>query len=370
MKRTALLLSLLILGSTLGMAQNLYPILKKNKWGYMNNKGQLVIDYKYDLAQNFHEGYASVALGNMPCLIDVNEKRVIDTGIYQYVGTYSEGMVSVLDYKFNRFYLNNKGKVVLSLPKEIYDARSFSNGLARVGKKIDIVQNKFGFDISNLGYKFAYIRKDGSYATEFIFDDGDDMDAGMARFLQGKLFGLLDSNGAIILPATYDFISSFNEEIAAVNKTGKFGYINKKGQEIIAPQFTYAKEFNEGLAAVEVEGKFGFIDPSGSLVIPAQYLDIRPFSEGRAAVYLQTKWAFIDAKGNYIYQPYFEEAGYFNEGICPVKLKGKWGAIDKEGHVLVPFEFENIGIFEDGIAEVIYKSINLYVNSRGEILPK
>ena len=50
--------------------------------------------------------------------------------------------------------------------------------------------------------------------------------------------------------------------------------------------------------------------------------------------------------------------------------KGKWGAIDKEGKVLVPFEFQSIGVFEDGIAEVIYKSINLYVNRRGEILPK
>jgi hypothetical protein len=26
-----------------------------------------------------------------------------------------------------------------------------------------------------LGYKFAYLRKDGSFATDFIFDDGDDI---------------------------------------------------------------------------------------------------------------------------------------------------------------------------------------------------
>jgi hypothetical protein len=56
--------------------------------------------------------------------------------------------------------------------------------------------------------------------------------------------------------------------------------------------------------------------------------------------------------------------------LCAVKVKGKWGAIDKEGKVKVPFEFQSIGVFEDGIAEVIYKSINLYVNSSGEILPK
>jgi len=370
MKRTILLLVTLVGMQAILEAQNLYPILKKDKWGYMDGDGSLVIDFKYDLAQNFHEGFASVALGNMPCLIDVKEKRIIDTGIYQFIGTFSEGLVPVMDYKYKRYYMDAKGKVALSLPKEIYDSRSFYNGLARVGKKVDIVQNKFGFDISNLGYKFAYVRKDGSMATEFIFDDADDLDNGFARFLQGTKFGLLNQNAEVILTPTYEFISSFNEGYAVVNKMGKFGFINTKGQLVLDATFTYAKEFNGGLAAVEVDGKFGFIDTTGTLVVPALYDDVRPFAEGRAGVLYQGKWAFVDAKGNYIYQPYFQEVTYFNEGICSVKLKGKWGAIDKDGRILVPFEFENIGIFEDGIAEVIFKSVNLYVNRRGEILPK
>lgn len=360
-----------MLGMSLQVAaQNLYPILKKNKWGYMNNEGKIVIDFKYDLAQNFNEGFASVALGNMPCLIDKNEKRVIDTGIYQFIGTYSEGLVPVMDYKFRRFYLNQEGKVVLSLPKEIYDSRSFYKGLAKVGIKVDVVQNKFGFDISNLGYKFAYMRKDGSYATDFIFDDGDDFEQGIARFMQGTKFGLINEKAEIIIPAEYEFISNFNEGSAAVNKMGKFGFINEKGELIIPATYTYAKSFNEGLAAVEVNGKYGFIDANNTQVIQPLYDDIRPFAEGRAGVLYQGKWAIIDSKGNYIYQPYFEDMSYYNEGICAVKVKGKWGAIDKEGKVLVPFEFQSIGVFEDGIAEVIYKSINLYVNRRGEILPK
>jgi hypothetical protein len=163
MKRTILCLVAFLSLSPILSAQSLYPILKKDKWGYMDGEGNMKIDFKYDLAQNFNEGYASAALGNMPCLIDVNENRVIDTGIYQFIGTYSEGLVPVMDYKYRRYYLDNKGKVVITLPKEIYDSRSFYNGLARVGKKIDIVQNKFGFDISNLGYKFGYMRKDGKW---------------------------------------------------------------------------------------------------------------------------------------------------------------------------------------------------------------
>lgn len=351
-------------------AQKLFPVEKKGKWGYMNQEGKMLIDFKYDLAQNFNEGYASVALGNMPCLIDAKENRVIDTGIYQFIGTYSEGLVSVMDYKFKRYYLNAKGKVVLNLPSEIYDARPFYKGLARVGKKIDIVQQKFGFDISNLGYVFGYMRKDGSMATEFKFDDGDDFLDPISRVMIGTKFGLLDSSGKMILEPTYQLISPFNEGLAVANVMGKFGYIDMEGKLVIEPKFTYAMEFNEGLAAVEIENKLGFINTLGEVVITPQYDEVRPFAEGRAGVLYMGKWAFIDPKGNYIYQPYFESVGYFNEGVCPVRVKGKWGAIDKQGKILVPLEFENVGIFEDGLAEVLYRGINLYVNKRGELLPR
>ena len=351
-------------------AQKLFPVEKKGKWGYMDEGGKMVIDFKYDLDQKFNEGYASVALGNMPCLIDINEKRIVDTGIYQFIGMYSEGLVSVMDYKFKRFYLSNKGAVALSLPIEIYDARPFYKGLARVGKKVDIVQNKFGFDISNLGYMFGYMRKDGSMATGFDFEDCDDFEEGVSRFMQGTKFGLIDSSSKVRLEPSYQMISAFNEDIAVVNAMGKFGYINKDGKELIAATYDYAMPFNEGLAAVEIQGKLGFINTSGELVIQPLYDDVRPFSAGRAGVLYMGKWAFIDAKGNYIYQPYFEAVGYFNEGVCPVKVKGKWGAIDLQGKILVPFEFDNVGIFENGIAEVIYRDLNLYVNKRGELLPK
>jgi len=64
-------------------AQNLYPVEKKVKWGYMDANGNMQIDFQFDLAGTFNEGFASVALNRMPCLIDANENRVIDTGLYQ-----------------------------------------------------------------------------------------------------------------------------------------------------------------------------------------------------------------------------------------------------------------------------------------------
>ena len=351
-------------------ASNLFPIEKKGKWGYMDESGKMIIDFKFDIAGEFNEGYATVALNRMPCVIDENENRIIDTGLYQFIGNFSEGLVSVMDYKFKRYYLNNQSKIVIKLTDEIYDAGTFHNGLARVGKKIDIHQNKFGFDISNLGYVFTYIKKDGTYLTDFIFDDADDFIEPVARVMQGKKFGLINLSGKFLIEPRYSNMSVFNEGLAVVDYLGSYGYIDTNGVEIIKPQFEYAKAFSNGMAAVSVKGKFGFIDTEGKLTIPAKFDDVRPFAEGRAAVLEMNKWAFVDEKGNYIYQPYFEEASYFNEGLCPVKLKGKWGAIDKQGHILVPFQFEYVGIFENGVAEVVYRGINLNVDLRGNVLPR
>ena len=158
-------------------AQNLYPIEKKGKWGFMDTYGNMQIDFKYDLAGSFNEGFASVALNRMPCLIDVHENRIIDTGLYQYIGPVSEGLCSVMDYKFKRHYINESGKIVLSLDPEIYDAGNFHSGWAKVGKKKTITENKFGFDVSNLGYAFTYINKAGNYMTGFDYDDVEDCES-------------------------------------------------------------------------------------------------------------------------------------------------------------------------------------------------
>ncbi|MFN4082239.1 MAG: WG repeat-containing protein [Bacteroidia bacterium] len=351
-------------------AQNLYPVEKKRKWGYMNSEGKMVIDFKYDLAMPFNNGYAMVALNRMPCLINKNEKRVIDTGLYQFIGKYNEGLISVMDYKFRRFYLDTTGKVKITLDKEIYDAGTFYKGVARVSKKVISVENKYGFDISNLEYKFAYIKKDGSYITDFIFDDCDEFSNYPARYMQGTKFGLVDTNGTIITKAIYTNISEFNEDLAVVNLNGKFGFVNKKGVDVIKPTYEFARMFNNGLAAVEVNGKKGYINKQGAIVVEPIYEEVRPCAENRCAVKTMNKWGFIDFNGKTIYNAQFDDAGTFSEGICAIKRNGKWGAFDKEGRVVVPFEFDYIGTFENGIAEVVFRGINLYVNRRGELLPK
>ncbi len=350
-------------------AQNLYPIEKKGKWGYMDANGNMQIDFKYDLAGAFNEGFASVALNRMPCLINANDQRIIDTGLYQFIGPASEALVSVMDYRFKRHYLNTSGKLVLSLDSTIYDAGNFHGGWAKVGKKKTLHQNKFGFDVSNLGYAFTFMNTQGNYMSDFDFEDVEDFNASVARIIQNNKYGLINNKAEIILAPQYNQIGPFNEGMACFEQNGKYGMIDSNGKITIPANFDLLKAVNEGLAAYSDKNKFGFINMKAEPVIAATYNNVSPFSEGLAAIQINENWGFINKEGKLVFQPIFEATGYFNEGICPVKMKGKWGAIDHTGKICIPFEMEYIGYFENGLAEVQFRGLNLYINKQGTIWP-
>jgi hypothetical protein len=318
----------LVLVSFQSIAQVLFPIEIKGKWGYMNTDGEVVLAAVYDYADDFAGEYAVVAKGNQPCIINKKGKAVIDTGMYQFISPVSEGLAAVVDYTKHKFYINMNGKKVITLPDSIYEVRKFKNGLAVVSKQVDIHELKFGRDIVTLGYVFGYMDTTGKMATGFIFDDADEMRNGIAKVRQGALFGLINAKGEWLLQPTYKSIGNFNEEKATVETDGKFGYINMKGEVIIPVQFEYAYDFTEGLAGIWSGGKYGYINETGTITIPATFEQIKPFSEGKAAILKDGTWGFIDKTGTLVLKNVFDNASVFSEGKCAVLLKRYWGFID------------------------------------------
>ena len=67
----------------------LYPIRKANQWGYINRKGEIVLETKWDDAGDFYEGKAKAAISNadgtLYGFIDSKGEWVIEP-VYQYAG--------------------------------------------------------------------------------------------------------------------------------------------------------------------------------------------------------------------------------------------------------------------------------------------
>lgn len=349
--------------------QTLYPVQIKGKWGYTSPQGKLVVSAMYDYAENFYEGYAVVALNNQPCVIDLSNKRVIDTGLYINIQHFSEGLARVMDTKQKQFFINVKGEQIIAIPDSVYDARPFKNGLSGIARKTDIHETKFNNDIVNLGYKFGFMNKRGEEVIACKLDDADDFMDGFTRYREGIRFGVMDSTGKVVVEPRYFNIGRFFEGMAVVDGGGKYGFINEVGVEVIKPIYEYAYDFSEGLAGIRQEGKYGFIDAEGKVVIKPEYEAIRPFSQGLAAVRLNGKWGFIDKKGRLQLRCVFDGATLFADDRCPVLIKRKWGFIDRQGALVIPAEFDAVGTFNDGIAEVMIGQLSVYVNKQGTVIP-
>ena len=371
MKRIFFIATIFI--SLIATAQTkLFPIEVKGKFGYMDQNGKMAIPPMYDYADEFIEDLAVVALHNQPCVINPKNERVVDTSIYQFIGAYSEGVSSVIDFNKKKFYLNTKGEKVISLPDDIYEGRKFKDGFACVSKEVDEHTLKYTRDIVTLGYRFGFIDKSGKQVIDFIYDDASNFTNGIARVKVKNLFGVMNKSGELIVKPIYKTIGNFFEGKAVMNESGKYGFIDTTGKVIIKPQFELAFDFSEGLAAIydSKTKKYGFINDKGETIIKLEYDGVRPFSEGKAAVLQNGKWGFIDSKGKLVLLHVFDNASEFSEGTCAILVKRKWGFIDETGHVIVPLEFDAVGSFDHGIADVVYHGISLYIDKRGNILPR
>lgn len=363
---------LFLVFSQLIQAQDLFPIEIKGKYGYINLIGELVIPAQYDVAEKFVDGYAVVALERKPCVIDVLNNRIIDTGLYRQIGTYAENMFLTVGFKGEKAYVDNQHKVKITLPSDIYEARNFSEGKAIVAKQIEQKQTKYNREIITITYKFAFIGSDGSALCDFIYDDCDDFENGVARVVIGNKAGLIDANMKELLPASYDEISDVcDSQYLIVAEHNKFGVLNTAGKWIIKPTYNLLYPFNEGLAGyMDEKGMFGYINTEGKIVVKAEYTEIKPFAEGKAAVKKDGKWGFINPQGIWVIRNVFDNATYFSEGRCAVQLKRLWGYIDSSGKLVIRNDFDAAAIYYKGLAPVVYRDISVYINMNGDVVPK
>lgn len=344
----------------------LFPVHQGEKWGYINQNGDLVIDYQFDEANPFSEGLACVGVGDWS-----NRKY----------GFINENGKTVIDFQFDEVRLG-----------------VFSEGLAGVYDGYDRKTRKFG-----------YIDRSGKYVIEPIYDGGELFSEGLAPvWVKDRGNGYIDNKGNVVIVFQYDAAYPFSEGLAGVRvgdwKTGKYGFIDKTGQLIIDCQFDRIGYFSEGLAAVIKNGRVGFIDNKGRYVLDIcdynKYEDVIPTSAlelrwNSAIGSYRGYWQFhndiaciqephvnavysteyVDKKGSVIVPRlpfgYFDGRN-FSEGLAAVK-KGtlsseKYGYIDENDNIVIEFLFDDADDFHNGLACVVIGGKMAYIDKTGTVV--
>ncbi|MEE3608364.1 WG repeat-containing protein [Avibacterium paragallinarum] len=153
------------------------------------------------------------------------------------------------------------------------------------------------------------------------------------------------SESSVDSQTTVSSPKKFYEGLAAYEENGLWGFVNTQNQIVIPAQFAYAGRFSQGRAAVKSNKNqlWGFIDRSGRYVIAPAYHCLGYFSaEGLAGVYLGGyisngqcvggKWGYMDKNGNWVINPVLDDATRFSKGKAKVTYKGHTGFIDRYGN--------------------------------------
>jgi hypothetical protein len=82
--------------------------------------------------------------------------------------------------------------------------------------------------------------------------------------MREQRWGFIDGAGKEVIPAMYEQVGYFSEDLAPVVLNKKIGFINKQAKIVIEPQFDgMVKPFTNGLAVMSKDGVQIRIDKNG-----------------------------------------------------------------------------------------------------------
>ena len=201
-----------------------------NYWyGWLDKKGNVVIEAQYSDAGLFNDGLALAIRKNDKkswineyAFINKKGEIVVDFNTYAMMKSFSEGLAAVNVENDNKDvwgYINTKGEVVIA-PTYGY-AYPFCDGVAIVGK------NDKNFVIDTKGEVVFIPEKDMVFLEE-EFSEGL-IPVAKGNDLKAKC-GFINTKGEEVLPFEYDYAESFIDGTAYVIKDKKFLVIDKKGK--------------------------------------------------------------------------------------------------------------------------------------------
>lgn len=253
---------------------------KTNRVGYIDKDGQLIIPFEFDAIvageggeslefNDFSEGLAAISKNDKYGFIDTKGKVVIEPK-YEWASSFSNGL-AIVSAEGLYGAIDKQGKTVI--PFEYQALANFHDGFATAARPPK--------DPEDYESKYGLINKQNEVVIPFMYESMGNLSESLIAVKKDGKWGYVDTKNKAIIPITlkYEMVNDFSDGLAAVfsyeenSDNLKYGYIDKTGKLVIPMQFIKAYwddsediiDFNNGIAVVnDKEGRTFCIDKKGS----------------------------------------------------------------------------------------------------------
>lgn len=344
----------------------------KDQYGWINRQGKWIITPQFDaMIPEVSEGLFPIEINGKWGYADLTGKRIIPPQ-FDGVGSFSEGLALVWNQD-QYGYIDPTGKVIIPLQFEGGDR--FSEGLARVwkGDKVGYINPQGNWMISPqfdyadsfknniarvyISPRWGYLQKplisvQNSLSFNPDFDYAETIEKGWGMVRKADQWGYVNSQGKLTISCQFQAVEPFQENLAKVKVNHQYGYIDQSGRFVIRPLFDEIGTFVNEKAVIKKEQKYGYINRQGEVIIPPQFTEAFSFYEKLARVKVNQKYGYINGSGQRVIPPQFEEAGDFSQELAPVKVNSKWGYIHRSGKMIFPPQFDQAESFINNYARI------------------
>lgn len=229
----------------------------KNKSGYVDAKGNIVLPIVYDYVYNFRNGWGLI-------------------------------------YKDGKYYYVDKNGNLKDPPAKYDELTEFRSGYS-LGKIKGAANSptKYFYINTDLKEEFSVTSWQAYPIWETVAVVSSD----------NKTYELMDNKGKIFKSLTgVEQVNFCTEGMIGVREKGKWGYINDKGDVIVSPKYDTCTGFKYGYGRVKLNSKWGIVDRSGTEIFAPKYENILPGEKGYFIFY-SNGWGMMDKSGKVIIQP-------------------------------------------------------------------
>lgn len=200
-------------------SEGLLAVKENNKWGYINQNKETIINYQYNSVSNFKDGYAIVENDTNSLIIDQknNVLVVLDKCSIKYLNegyfAYYNGGWIIFDIHFNK------------VSEHVFDEVGLCHENMILVKKYD---------------KYAFLNITDKTLGDFIYEDAIIYFDGLACVGKNNLYGMIDKVGNEVIPFCFDTVTILKGGIIIVGIGYRYGLMNSSGKLLTPIMFQMA----------------------------------------------------------------------------------------------------------------------------------